>query len=396
MTSIQLPYRLLQEALVTWLAGLNPRHLPVNLPLVAAYLAGLLWTRGRATCTAIARGGAVSHDALNRLLKGDTSLRGVLQTAALTLVERTGGYLIIDDVVWGKRGPKIPGVSKLYASALGHYVLGLNVVVLAWTNGRGLVVPLTFRFWKRPGWRINKHRSYFAFDQTPFKTKLTLAVEMLEWAHQRGFQPTAVLFDGYYLAAPVLRYLQKRRWHWVTRLKTNRVLIVDGRKMRPSQWEAEAAQGRAAPLNRSMVAYLAGWGEVRVTASRLKADGTVRFLAASNTNWGRGRIEAIYGHRWAIEYAVFRDGKQLTGLEDCQARSWQAQENHFALVLLAKVFVAHQARRSDSAGDVIHRISDRPVALAAAPVAAKVRHFGLQRSAKGGNKHQVRRSGCSA
>lgn len=93
-----------------------------------------------------------------------------------------------------------------------------------------------------------------------------------------------MLFGGCYLAAPVLRYLQKRRRHWITRLKTNRVLIIGGRKMKPGEWEAEAAKGRVAPLNRSLVAHLAGWGTVRVTASRLKADGTVRFLAASNTN----------------------------------------------------------------------------------------------------------------
>ncbi|RYG22207.1 MAG: hypothetical protein EON93_25350, partial [Burkholderiales bacterium] len=201
MTSIQLPYRLLQEAMANWLAGLNPRHLPVNLPLLAAFIAGLLWTRGRATCASIASGGAVSHDALNRLLKSG-SFRPLLQSAALALVDRIGGYLVIDDVVIAKRGKHIPGVTKLYAPGEGRYVLGLNVVVLAWTDGRGRYIPLSFRFWKPPAWKKDKHRSTRAFDGTPFKTKLQLAVELLEWAHQRGFSPTAVLFDAYYLAKP--------------------------------------------------------------------------------------------------------------------------------------------------------------------------------------------------
>lgn len=217
----------------------------------------------RATCSAIAQGGAVSHDALNRPLRGER-LRGVLQMAALTLVDRYGGYLIIDDVVIAKRGPRIPGVTKLYASALGRYVLGLNVVVLAWTNGKGLVVPLSFRFWKPPSWKQGHHRSVFAFDGTLFRTKMSLAAELLDWAYEKGFRPTAVLFDSYYLAEPVLRYLQKRRWHWVTRLKTNRVLFVKGKKVKPAEWEALAAAGQLPGLERSLVPHLPGWGDVRV------------------------------------------------------------------------------------------------------------------------------------
>ncbi len=395
MTSIQLPYRLLQDAAVMWLAGLNSRRFRVNLPLIAAYIAGLLWTRGRATCAAIGLGGAVSHDALNRLLKGP-SLRGVLQMAALALVERTQGYLVIDDVVWGKRGKKIPGTAKLYAPGPGQYVTGFNVVVLAWTNGKGLVVPLSFRFWKPPAWRTGTGRSVFAFDNTSMRTKHALAVELLDWAYATGFRPTAVLFDGYYLAAPVLRYLAHRRWHWVTRLKTNRVLKYGGRKFKPKDWETDAAAGLMPSMAHSLHVVLPGWGEVRMIASRIKADGTIRYLAASNPNWGKGRIDALYAHRWCIEHAVFRDGKQLAGLEDCQCRSWRAQENHFALVLLAEVFLGDQARPADSTADVIRRIGDRPVALLKAPVPVKVRPIGLRRKRRGRKPHPVKLSGCSA
>src|SRR4029078_4642507 len=83
----QLPYNVLYHLILRWLATLNRRHLQASLPLVARYVAGLLWVRGAATCSAIAAGGRASHDALNRLLIGPC-LRGVLQRVALSLVDR--------------------------------------------------------------------------------------------------------------------------------------------------------------------------------------------------------------------------------------------------------------------------------------------------------------------
>lgn len=373
-----------------WLAGLNTRHLRVNLPLIAAFVAGLVWTRGRASCAAIAVGGAFTHDAFNRLLKG-ISLRAVLQMAALTVVDRYGGYLVIDDVVWEKRGKLIEGVAKLFMSSEKRYVTGLNVVVLAWTNGKGLRVPLTFRFWKKPAWKNEKLHSYNAFDGTIFRTKNELAIELLDWAFQRGFEPISVLFDAAYPSGSMLRYLRHREWQWVARIKGNRGMTLSGRKFRPDDWEAEAKAGRAPRLGSSLVAHLPGWGQVRVIATRVKEDGTLRYLVGSNSNWGRGRIDALYGYRWSIEN-IFRDGKQLAGLGDCHCRSWQAQENHFALALLALVFLAYQTRRAESTATTLKRLANRPIALVTTPAPGKVRPIKLERRQKRQDAHPIRRS----
>lgn len=103
----------------------------MNLPLIAAFVAGWLWPRGRTSCNSIAQGGAFTQDYLNHLLKGQ-SLRALLQMAALPLVERTGGYLVLEDVVWAKRGKLIKCVVSLFQPSEKCYFLGLNVVVLAW------------------------------------------------------------------------------------------------------------------------------------------------------------------------------------------------------------------------------------------------------------------------
>ena len=99
-----------------------------------------------------------------------------------------------------------------------------------------------------------------------------------------------------------------------------------------------------------------GWGPVRIIRANDVPGAARRFLVGSNPNWHRGTIERLYGHRWAIETA-FRDGSQLLGLKDCQCRGFQAQENHFALVLMAYAFLQSQKVRKETTGDVIARFS---------------------------------------
>src|SRR5690606_29345777 len=127
------------------------------------------------------------HDALNRLLIGP-SLRSCLQILALSLVDRRKGYLVLDDVVIAKSGKEIAGVKYLFSPSEGRKLLALNALVLGWTDGKVFIL-LTFRFWKRPV----EQGSDIAFDDTRFANKIDLAIEMLHWAHARGFAPTAVL-----------------------------------------------------------------------------------------------------------------------------------------------------------------------------------------------------------
>lgn len=376
LTIPQLSYQVIHRSVLKWLLGLNPRSLPAPLWLVAHYLAGLLWVGGAATCVSMAAAATVSHDALNRLLIGGP-LGALVRMIALTMVNRGVGYLVLDDVTLDKTGEKIEGIAWLHSSSLGKKVLALNPVVMGWTDGQ-VYVPLAFQFWKPPRTRVNGKPSADAFDGTPFRTKLEIAVELLTWARQRGFTPTAVLFDAYYLAKPVIRFLRKAGWHWVSRIKANRNLKRNGKTFKPKDWPRLAKPSmmrrktRAPRLDRSVVAELPGWGPVRVIAVRHKHDKEARYLVGSNPAWGRGRIEALYGHRWAIEVG-FRDASQLLGLHDCQCRRFRAQENHVALVFVAYLFLKRQSRPGETAGTAMKRLKAHAVILAAIPRPSKVR-----------------------
>lgn len=366
ITVAQLTYQSLYQAVLTWMIGVNPRAVSIRYGLVAAFIAGLLWFRGKATCTIIGQGGAFSHDALNRLLVGGP-LRSFLQVLALSLVDKSKGYLVLDDIVIAKTGPDIQGVKILFSPSEERMVLGLNVVVLGWRSGE-CFIPLTFRFWKRPVEKGSK----VAFDGTPFKNKIDLAIEMLHWANLRGFQPTAVLFDCFYLTKKLVGWLKVRDWQWVSRIKEGRRLIRNGRKFSPKLWIKLAPIKRAPTLKTSVEAELPGWGSVRVIRANSIPGAKRRFLVGSNPNWGRGTIERLYGYRWKIEVA-FRDASQMLGLRDCQCRSFQAQENHFALAMMAYLFLQSQKMRSESAGETMRRLTVLTISHAGVGRRPKVR-----------------------
>ena len=359
----QLPYHVLYHLVLRWLSTLNRRHLKAALPLASAYVAGLVWVRGAATCNAIAAGGRASHDALNRLLIGPCLL-GLLQLVALSLVDRYSGYLILDVVLLDKTGKHMAGLHKLRDSK-NRYVWAYAVVVLAWTDGR-VVLPLSYRMWKPPRTRNEKGKpSFDTFDGQLFHTQLKLATHLLGWAKQRDFRPTAVLFDAYFLSDDILKCLKGMKWEWVSRIKGNRNLIRGGEKYKPEQWTRATG---------STTADLPGWGPIRLLNSppRKGKGETTRHLVGSNPNWGRGTIERLYSHRWAIE-CLFRAGKQITGLNDCQCQSWQAQHNHLALSLLAFCFLQSQCRKQETAGQCLTRLQrGELIPMPARPV-AKVR-----------------------
>jgi hypothetical protein len=375
-------------AILTWILGANSRAVTIRYRLVAAYIAGLLWFRGHATCTAFERGGEVSHDALNRLLKG-SALRSILQIIALSLVDRRKGYLVVDDVVISKTGRFIEGIKHLFCPSEDRKMLALNAVVLGWTDG-DTFIPLTFRFWKKPLVEPPKRRRgkktkapadpgpVLAFDGTPFKTKIELAIDMLHWAHARGFTPQAVLFDCYYLTHRVISWLKPRQWHWVSRIKEGRKLIRNGKPFSAKKWLKLAPIRRAPKITTSVEAELPGWGMVRIIRANDVPGAKRRFLVGSNPNWHRGTIERLYGRRWAIETA-FRDGSQLLGLKDCQCRSFRAQENHFALVLMAYAFLQSQRVRKETTGDVMARFHLVTIAHTVVTKQPKVRHLRRER-----------------
>jgi len=191
---------------------------------VLTYVSGLLSVSESATCTAIARVVGRSHDRLSRTFKDtkfewQTLLRAFIFRAFGNL---SGGHLIIDDVVLNKGYARcIENLSWVYCSKEQRSVLGLNLVVLCWSNDT-ITIPLAVKIWKKGS----------------KKSKYDLALELLSYARNiLILEPEYVTFDSWYAAQKILN------WSSNTRARTLSPTICQ----HPSQksWQSTKPDGQS-------------------------------------------------------------------------------------------------------------------------------------------------------
>lgn len=200
----------------------------------------------------------------------------------------------------------------------------------------------------------------FAQLHEQFRTKMTIAHELLKQAIEHGLPFTTVLMDSWYLTTEFVQQLADQKKNWVSLLKRNRNLSMYGFQLRD-------AQGQPIPLPPNGVikveelvplipssAYhpvdvnersywcfsvctrLSGIGKVRLVICFESADlsGSYAVLVTNRTDWSAKQTLSMYLKRWAIE-TFYRDGKQLLGLDQYRVRSHSAMQSHWCLVFVA-------------------------------------------------------------
>lgn len=284
--------------------------------VILPYVLGLLMVAGRATCTRMARSllQPVSHDILTRALTrvpvdGQTLL---VQLARRCFGEFTDGYLIIDDTVIPKAFAKcIDCLGWMYSSKAKRQVQGLCVVVLMWSNGT-VALPIAFKLWKPGG-----------------KKRTTLALELLKGAHQKQhLKPAYVLFDTFYASKKILKWIDRRGWHFVSQVKRNRKLndVQVRRVHRYPYW-----------VERGDID-----GRLKVTIARHGK----KFFITNDPSLSSAAMRKVYQHRWKIEEA-FRLLHDQLNLDTCQAQSAVAQTNHITYCCAAYLALVSAAQRKN-------------------------------------------------
>ncbi|KAM3101122.1 transposase [Phormidesmis sp. 146-12] len=200
----------------------------------------------------------------------------------------------------------------------------------------------------------------FARLHQQFRTKMTIAHELLKQAIAHGLPFTTVLMDSWYLTAEFVQQLANHHKQWVSLLKRNRNLSMQGFVLRDAQGQPIplAANGvikvedlvplipatayRPVDLDDhrywcfSVCTRLSGMGRVRLVISFQSADlgGSYAVLVTNRTDWSAKQTLATYLQRWTIE-TFYRDGKQLLGLDQYRVRSHSAMQSHWCLVFVA-------------------------------------------------------------
>jgi len=273
---------------------------PSLTPAMEAYLIALIYRNTRTSCLSLAALCSwVSHDSLSRSLHSDFPWsRRLWELFSSPMIDQ-GGYLVLDDTTWQRQTKHSEAVAKVWSSATRGVRLGMQAVLLIWTDGKRKI-PVSLRLWEKGG-----------------KSKVELAQEMLREAAERGISPTYVLFDSWYTSKSVVNLIAELGWKYVARIKSNRLLSGE-RLSRKWPHRFGQATGRLKQVTE----------EVRVIK-----DGK-RYWVTNDLELKPGQIKRQYRYRQQVE-ETFRLLKQEFGWGGSSARKAKAQTAHLHLGLMA-------------------------------------------------------------
>ena len=255
---------------------------------------------------------AAAHDAFTRLLSRLEPDADTLWQEAKGQINLRSGILVLDDSTLDKPYSKFNALAyRHWSGKQGRVVEGINLITLLWTDGTRCV-PVDYR----------------VFDKdTDGKTKNDHFSEMLLAAHERGFHPQMVCFDSWYASIENLKLVRSLRWHFLTRLKSNRQIRTSGGAL-----EAVSEAGLAGG---GTVAWLKGFGNVKVFRVRA-TDGASEYWATSLEAMTEPERQEFAKSAWRIEM-YHRALKQQCLIERAQCRRLRPVLNHIGLCIRAFV-----------------------------------------------------------
>jgi hypothetical protein len=187
------------------------------------YIHFLIAAQKTFTCTEAARcqpehPNAPAHDAFTRLLQRQPLDTEALWQEVQPCVQRQQGLLVIDDTTLDKPyAQKMDYVTYHWSGKHQRVVKGIALMTLLWTDGQALL-PCDFRVYDKPFGGASKNAHFRA---------------MLQQAWVRGFAPAYVVMDSWYASLENLKWIASVGWHFVTRLRSNRLVNPDGLGNRP-------------------------------------------------------------------------------------------------------------------------------------------------------------------
>ncbi|MEA1905256.1 MAG: IS701 family transposase [Candidatus Hadarchaeota archaeon] len=254
------------------------------------------------------------------------------------------GTLIIDDTISHHVGKHMEGAGWHHDASEGKSVWGHQLVTSHYVK-QWLSLPLDFRI-------------YIKEEQAgeSFKTKLEFARELVELAVKHGIPFSCVVFDTWYFSLDFVDFLEGLGKDWVTRCKSNRV-VISGRRRPISEW------ARGLPkrdFERVVLERRDGTKEVYYACSR-----TVRFegfgkrvrvvvsyseekfekkedpylYCTNRLDWEVRKIMRTYAKRSEVD-AFYKDAKQNLGMEEYELRKIGGIRRHLQMILTAHTLLS--------------------------------------------------------
>jgi len=196
-----------------------------------------------------------------------------------------------------------------------------------------------------------------------FRTKISLAVQLVNQAVEKELPFETVLFDAWYLAPELIEVLEKHDKKWISLLKANRnistnnlrifdekgkkIVFEDTKikaedliKLIPASSFTPTEIGEKTYYCFSKNVHIASLGKVRLVFcfENPELEGTCAILISNHLSWSAKKIIETYLLRWPIEN-FYQDAKQHLGLNDYRMRTSEAIQKHWSLVFVAYSFL---------------------------------------------------------
>lgn len=254
--------------------------------------------------------------------------------------------LIIDDTIIEKFGKLMEAVGKLWDHSKGRYLPYAHCLVgLVWADHQKLRYPLRFELYRK---------KEDCRNDAMFKTKIELAIELIDWAVLQGIPFSTVVFDSWFFCKAVADHIESLGKDWISMSKSDRK-IVSGRKTYSMEEYSKTLDPATLPVikvhNREYAIQLV---QVRVQCLKRekqtirlivsyekKDDGTFSspvFLASNRKDIRPERLLRAYQIRWSIE-TFFKDAKSHLGLGEYQMRKLDGIKSHWCLVFTSAVIL---------------------------------------------------------
>ena len=239
--------------------------------------------------------------------------------------------LILDDTLAPRKGKNIQGLG-LHHSTQG-LTKGLCAVTAILKAG-----PLSLVF------AIRGYKPKKVCGPGTFKSKVTLALEILGEAFLLFPRGLTVVMDAWYGCAPILNTIREGGGIFLAALKQNRYVFLNRVKISVSLLAKRRLIYSRIRISRkkyfkvaSQIVWLPGVGQVRLFISR--AGNTFRFFVTNNLEMSESEMVRIYTQRFSIE-TFHKDIKQHLGFGEMFMRSWDGVQTHWTILAIAYNLVA--------------------------------------------------------
>jgi DDE superfamily endonuclease len=317
-------------------------------------------------------------------------VRFMLQQTKPHRRRRRDSLVVIDDTLCEHVGSLFDYVDCHYTHSDGTYPLAHNPVTSLYVSGP-VRFPLGLRLYRRyeeltqweaavakhvpdlpiPREKKARNRLHKQVDQVlledsefrarheQFRTKIALAIDLVEEAIRSKVPFGVVVFDAWYLAEDLVRVLVRRRKDWISLLKTNRLLETASFQLRdvngwalklpsphiaveelvpliPAQAYGAVKVGEHTYWCFTLAVRIPGLGKVRIVVSfeRESVTGRHVVLVTNRVDWSAAKIIGLYLQRWPTE-TFYQDSKGHLGLNGYRMRSIEAIGKHWCLVFVA-------------------------------------------------------------